>query len=409
MDTSEAPGPLDLRSLLARVETAAPSGAAEAFAAELAQHLGAAEVAFWIADYSGRAVVRTDARAGSGRAEHEAGRLPLDEGVFGRVLRTQEVHVVERDDGVGVLAPVTNRGDSVGVLELSLDSPPDDDTLAYIEAAGHAMAFVVAANRQFTDLYEWGMRTTHFTLASEIQRRLLPQAFSCEIGPATLAGWIEPAHDVGGDTFDYVADDRSLHVSVTDAMGHDLEGAMLATLAVGALRNGRRRGMSLEEQAALTNEALTLHAQSHQFVTGQLVRIDLRSGEAQIVNAGHPAPYLLRNGTVEELALEIDLPFGLAREPYQAQRLELLPGDRLVLVSDGMLERRAELVDLLTVIADTHKEHPREAVHGMSGAVVAASGGELRDDATVVCLDWYGHDHTDRSAPSGATSSISST
>jgi serine phosphatase RsbU (regulator of sigma subunit) len=408
MSASDDPGPLDLRGLLARVEAAPPSSAAQAFALELADHLGAADVGFWIADYSGRVVVRTDARPGVDRAEHQAGRLPLDDGVHGRVLRTQEVHVSEVETGHLVLAPVTNRGDSVGLLEMVLGEPPDDEIVGYIAAAAHAMAFVVAANRQFTDLYEWGMRTTRFSLASEIQRRLLPSAFSCEIGPATVAGWIEPAHDIGGDTFDFSADDQSLHLSVTDAMGHDLEGAMLATLAVGALRNARRRELSLVEQAAMTNDALVRHADSHQFVTGQLVRIDLDSGAAHIVNAGHPPPYRVRDGRVEALNLEVDLPFGLATEPYRAQTLDLRPGDRLVLVSDGMLERDAGRIDLLGVILDMCDEHPREAVHGLSGAVVAGLGGELRDDAMVMCVDWYGHEQVDRSAPTGASADRSS-
>src|SRR3712207_9055094 len=101
-----------------------------------------------------------------------------------------------------------------------------------------------------TDVFEWGQRTTPFSLAAEIQRRLLPASYTCEAGQFTLAGWLEPASAVGGDTFDYILERHRLQISITDAVGHQVTAALLATLLVGALRNGRRRGLGLEEQAA---------------------------------------------------------------------------------------------------------------------------------------------------------------
>jgi serine phosphatase RsbU (regulator of sigma subunit) len=72
----------------------------------------------------------------------------------------------------------------------------------------------------------------------------------------TLAGWLEPAGDVGGDTFDFSLERDTLHVSMTDAMGHTLDAALLATVLVGALRNARRRGVGLHEQAHVAERAL---------------------------------------------------------------------------------------------------------------------------------------------------------
>ncbi len=98
------------------------------------------------------------------------------------------------------------------------------------------------------------------SLAAEIQRRLLPAAFNCEADQFTLAGCLEPAGEVGGDTFDFSLDRNTLHVSMTDAMGHTVESALLATLVVGALRNARRRGAGLIEQAQSAHEALLAYA-----------------------------------------------------------------------------------------------------------------------------------------------------
>jgi hypothetical protein len=71
---------------------------------------------------------------------------------------------------------VTNRGEAIGVLELRLAERPDEDRLADVALAAHVLAYVVIANRRFTDLFEWGQRTLPLSLAAEIQHRLLPAA-----------------------------------------------------------------------------------------------------------------------------------------------------------------------------------------------------------------------------------------
>jgi serine phosphatase RsbU (regulator of sigma subunit) len=290
-----------------------------------------------------------------------------------------------------LFAPVTSRGEAVGVLELSLPDAPDEQTVDAVVGAAHALAYVVIANRRFTDLYEWGQRSLPLSLEAEIQHRLLPGSYTCEGGQFTLAGWLEPAGDVGGDTFDFSVERDTLHLSMTDAMGHTLDAALLATVLVGALRHARRRHVGLLEQARLADAALTGHAREGAFVTGQIVRIDLASGVACIVNAGHPPPIRVRDGRASAIDLRVDPPFGTPKAGgYRVQEVPLEPGDRLVFLTDGMLERNATAVDAASILADNRHLHPREAVQVLTRAVVQACGGDLRDDATVLCLDWHG-------------------
>ncbi|MHA6782038.1 PP2C family protein-serine/threonine phosphatase [Pseudonocardia saturnea] len=387
--------PLDLPALLDRVEAAAPVEAIDVAAHELARMLNAVEVSFLIADYSGRAVVRLGRAPGptGGRSQgsEHAQTLPLPGTVYEDVLRTQRVGVHELDRGSQVTVPVTVRGDAIGLMELLLPSSPDAQQIAAIAGIGHVLGHIVIANRRYTDLFEWGQRTTPMTLSAEIQRRLLPTAQTCEAGQLTVAGWLEPAATVAGDTYDYTLDRDTLHLSITDAAGHDVGAALLATVLVGALRNARRRGLDLPAQAASGNDELARHSTVGQFVTGQLIRIDLIEEKAIIVNAGHPAPLRLREGRVEEIPLAIDMPFGL--EPgrsFAVQPLALEPGDRIVFLTDGMLERRAADLDIHTALRDTADLHPREVVHALGAAVLGVTGNNLRDDATVLCLDWYG-------------------
>jgi serine phosphatase RsbU (regulator of sigma subunit) len=398
---------IDVGALLERVEDAAPIDAVEAVAASLGNMVAAKAVSFLIADFSGRAVVRltsTGTVVGArSQGVEQAETLPLRGTVYERVMRTQHADIAPVDDGARLVVPVTDRGDAIGVIELTLPRFPSPGEVADIRSAAHALAYVVIAARRHTDIFEWGQRSTPFALAAEIQRRLLPASYTCEAGQFTLAGWLEPASAVGGDTFDYTLDRDALQVSISDAVGHQVRAALLATLLVGSLRNGRRRGLGLAGQARSANDALAEDAAPGQFVTGQLMRVDLRSGVAAIINAGHPCPLRLRDGHVAEIRLDVEPPFGvMPGKDFKVQPFPLEPGDRIVFLTDGMQERNAASLDVATAMVATAALHPREVVHALGDAVLHATGGDLRDDATMVCLDWYGGPPRHRSTAFGA-------
>ena len=259
------------------------------------------------------------------------------------------------------------------------------------------------ANRRFTDLFDRGQRSVPLSLEAEVQHRLLPASYTCEGGQFTLAGSLEPAGDVAGDTFDFSVERDVLHLSITDAKGHGLHSAVLATVLVGALRNARRRGVNLAEQVRLANEALCGYSDDEDFVTGQVVRVDHASGTARIMNAGHPLPILIREGRAETVGLTPGFPFGVALDAeYHVQELQLDVGDRLVFLTDGILERNAAGVNAIEVLTQTRHLHPREAVQALTRTVVEACGGVLRDDATVLCVDWHGGPTGERDASAGA-------
>ena len=339
--------------------------------------------------------------------------MPFDGGPAELAVRTQTVQVLpppERRQGSHgswkVLAPVTERGESIGLLELHLPEQPAASTVAEIGRFAHLLAFVVVANGRHTDLFEWGQRTRAFSLSAEIQQRLLPGPRTCEAGAFTLSAWLEPAAAIGGDTFDYSLARDLLHLSMTDAMGHGVAAALTATLCVGSLRGTRRQGASLLEQATATSAALASHAASSltdDFVTGILGRLDLHTGSLALVNAGHVAPYLARGEDVSPVDLPVDLPLGLYPDTtYRITHLGMRPGDRVVFVTDGMLERNAAHLDLPEAIRQTRSLHPREAVRALADSALEATGHSLSDDATVLCLDWHGRHEEDRRTVSGA-------
>ncbi|GAA3502780.1 PP2C family protein-serine/threonine phosphatase [Streptomyces prasinosporus] len=365
---------LGLDEVLRAAEDAAPGESVDVVARNLEKRFSARDVSFLFVDLVGREAVRLPRAGTTGRARDETEQIALSGSVYDRVLRSQRLH--QEDDGEGgcrLVAPVTNRGDCIGVLDLSV--PHADDTVREAVAqAAHALAYIVVTDRRFTDLYHWGRRTTAVSLAAEIQHQLLPSASCCEGDRFTLAGGLAPADDVGGDTYDYALDEDVLHLSITDAMGHDTASALLATLTVNALRGARRAGHGLRDQAYAAHRALTDHARG--MTTGQLLRVQLGTGACQLVNAGHPWPLRLRGGRVEELTVKVNLPFGASPHvTYDVQRFRLEPGDRLVLITDGMHDRAAAAVDLPALIHATRDEHPREVVRALTEAVHDACGG----------------------------------
>ena len=385
---------VDLRRLLAAVEEAAPIDAVDVLGGELARMVDASHVSLLIADFSGNAVARLShvsaaPQVNDGRNERVE-PLPLPDSVYERVLFTQNLEIVQQDLDWLVLLPVTERGDAIGILELSLPTRPDVETVDYLVAAAHALAYVLIASRRHTDLFEWAQRDIPVSLAAEIQRRLLPSAYTAEGGSFTLAGWLEPSHDAGGDTFDYSIDREFLYASITDAMGHSTEASLLATLTVGSLRNSRRALAAPAEQADTASGALVRVAREDQFVTGQLIRVRLADGSGEVVNAGHPQPYLLRDRHAAKLKILTEAPLGVQTGHYAAQAIQLQPGDRLLLVTDGYLERGAVNVDIEQILEATVERHPRQIVKELAHNVLRATGGKLRDDATAVCIDWYG-------------------
>ncbi|MGW0858787.1 PP2C family protein-serine/threonine phosphatase [Streptomyces sp. NPDC002690] len=380
-----------LAEVLAAAEHAAPVDSLDVVAHNLRTRFGARYVSFLFVDVVGRRLLRVHDTAGAPE-EHRAEHVALvGSSVYDQVLRTQRlVQAPQGEGGRRVLAPVTNRGDAIGVLELFL-TDSSQDVLEQVEQAAHALAYIIVTDRRFTDLYHWGNRTTTVSLAAEIQRQLLPSAPSCEAADFSLAAALVPASDIAGDTYDYSLDRDTLHLSITDAMGHDVDASLMATLLVNASRNARRSGADLGEQARQVHQALLDHGR-RTFATGQLLRIALDGSAARFVNAGHPWPLRLRDGEVSEVRMGVDMPFGVpVQGDYRVQDLDLRPGDRLLLHTDGMQDREAGSVDLAALIRATAADHPREVVRTLITAVAAAYGGRPpKDDATVLCLDWHG-------------------
>ncbi|MFE7182097.1 PP2C family protein-serine/threonine phosphatase [Streptomyces erythrochromogenes] len=316
----------------------------------------------------------------------------------GRAFGAQEPHVVSGSGGTTVHLPVSVRGDRLGVLSVrfpagvrvgGLLGPLQD----VADALGHE---ILVADRD-TDFFLQARRARRLTLAAEMQWELLPGR-SCSRPEYDLGAQLEPAYAIHGDSFDWSASADHLTLTVNNGMGEGIDAALLTSLAVSALRNARRAGLGLADQAALADQALYGQYQGRLHLAMLLLRFDLDTGEVEVIDAGSPRVWRLRGGTLEPFGLEAQLPLGMFEDTvYTCQRFRMLPGDRLFFLSDGVYDVLSPagepygLHALARAVTNTRLLPPSQVPRALLEELPGFRGGvDAADDAMVVCLDWHG-------------------
>lgn len=234
------------------------------------------------------------------------------------------------------------------------------------------------------------------TLAAEMQWQLLP-ARACSAAEYAIGAQLEPAYAIHGDNYDWASDAHELTLSVTDGMGTGVNASLLTHLAVNALRNARRAGIGIEDQAALADQALYAQYRGSAYVSTLLLRFDLTTGRVQAVDAGSPQLWRMRGKTVELIDLDPQMPLGMFEETqYVAKEFEVLPGDRLLIVSDGVYAALSPQGEGYAQRALARALHagmllpaatvPRAVLRHLAEYRAA----EPLDDSLVLCVDWFG-------------------
>lgn len=376
----------DWERLRAAMAAAPPSRVVEALAGGLAATAGITDVQLLLVDYRLTMLLPLAAVPGETDAanirggERTAGSPPW------RCFDEQAAVA----DGDGTWVPVSVRGERLGVLRLAPATARDE-----LLAVGRLLGHELAAARPTTDRYVASARAKRLTLAAEMQWELLPGR-CCAGTQFQLAGQLEPAYAVKGDTFDWSLETDRLTVSVIDGMGEGVDAASLSILATSALRNARRAGLSIADQAALADSAVYAEYGGSRYVSVLLLEIDLATGRMSLVDTGSPLVLLQRGDTLTALEPDRLDPVGMFDgSRYAAQSYQLEAGDRLVIVSDGvhaaeLAGRRYGDMDLLRLVRRCRELSPLDVVRTLVGELRTYVAGDLHDDAASVCLDWLG-------------------
>ncbi len=317
---------------------------------------------------------------------------PLEQRCFGSQLPVTDSRP---DSTARVLLPLTVWGDRLGVLLVELPGPASAELTGDLcDIAGQLAMALRTADRD-TDRYHRVRRRQRLTMAAELQWDLLPGR-SLDGERFRLAGALEPAYAVYGDHYDWSVTGDSLTLTVLNGQGDGIEATLLTAVAVNAMRNARRSGANIVEQAELASDAVWSRHGGNAHVSTLLLEVCLTDGGVEAVDAGSPRAMIAHDGEIRTVTLDQQLPLGMFGDTrYETQKFQLDPGARLLVVSDGVHAAapggRAPYGDaaMLTALRRTRLQPPSEAV----GTVIRSlrdyhQGAEQDDDGVLVCLDW---------------------
>jgi phosphoserine phosphatase RsbU/P len=243
--------------------------------------------------------------------------------------------------------------------------------------------------------------------ARALQLGMLPNHFpACSPDqPVAVHAVMQPAREVGGDLYDcFYAGDHTFCFLVGDVSGKGASAAMfmartrsLVRISVELWRQWRTDDARPAQLAEAVNRELCQNNDERMFVTLFLGLFDTRTGVLSFINAGHPAPHLLRSGGIAaQIEAKPGLPLGVRQHAkYDNRTLALKPGEALFVCSDGVFEALNESGELFSIerlnreLSSAESADPVEIVRLIRNAVDSFTGSAPKaDDVTALALRW---------------------
>ena len=396
-----------LAGLLQQSHLLRPDAIEEAFAAAV-RPLGVTEVRIYLADLQQRQLEPLP-------DGEDTDALAIDSTLAGYAFRTVTIQHVAAGEGHRVWVPLVDGTERLGLLSL-LAGDVGEAMLDRYRSFASLAGLMIVAKSGYSDTYARVRRSGKMAVQAElIWGFLVPRTFATD--RVLVAATLEPAYEAGGDAFDYSVRGDHLHVSIFDALGHDLAAGLLASVGVASCRSTRRAGGTLSDVVQRADHAIAGQFADIRFVTALLCDLDLTTGLFSWIPCGHPPPLLIRgNKVIKELARRPVPPLGLgsidahdetehpdagAPAPVYTERLE--PGDRVLLYTDGVTEGRSadgtpfgldRLSDFIIRHSNDGISAP-ETMRRLNHAISEYQRGRLQDDATIVLVEWL-PDHPER-------------
>ena len=233
-------------------------------------------------------------------------------------------------------------------------------------------------------------------IAREIQQALVPQG-SQEYPHYSVTGLHRPCDEVGGDYFDvFPLSDGRLALLIADVAGKGLGAALVTTMLQGAL-SGMTLGVDPVKVFNHLNRFLCDRASVGRCATMFFGLLD-PDGTLEFVRAGHPSPLLMREATVSELYSTGSFPIGLVDDAsYTSDRVQLEPGDTLLLYTDGVTEAEDKGRNLFQDwrLKEVFGQHQNASLKTLQESIFSAigaftDGASQSDDVTLLLVRYHG-------------------
>ena len=243
--------------------------------------------------------------------------------------------------------------------------------------------------------------TTELHMANRIQNSMLPHIFPPfpDRREFDVYASMDPAREVGGDFYDFfLIDSDHLCLVMADVSGKGIPAALFMMISKVILQSCAMLGRSPGEILTKTNEAICSDNQVDMFVTVWLGILEISTGKITAANAGHEYPVLKQNGKFELLKDKHGFVIGgMEGMRYKEYELQLLPGDKLFLYTDGVPEATdAEsqmfgMERMLSALNGAPDAAPETILNNVRSAVDGfVKDAEQFDDLTMLCLEYKG-------------------
>lgn len=257
-------------------------------------------------------------------------------------------------------------------------------------------------------LQQLALQDRELEIASAIQRNLLQRRLPSTPG-LLLVPVQRQANLVGGDWYDVEVAGSAVTVAVGDSSGKGIGAALMATVVLSVLRAERGLGAGPRRVIERANQALKEATEPDSFTTLVYATVDFNTGATSWLNMGHPSPFVLTSrpheGRPRGYFLEgpRNRALGWFDDPGMAETVvQLEPGDRLILYTDGFLETKSPQGDMFG------EQRLAETMMGLSSLDCGALGdalirrvegfsaGKLDDDLTVLVIEYQGSPFTEK-------------
>ena len=238
--------------------------------------------------------------------------------------------------------------------------------------------------------------------ARQIQKSVLPHIFPPfpDRAEIDLFATMDPAKDVGGDFYDfYFIDEDHLCLVIADVSGQGIPAALFMMLSKRILEDLARQEPTPSTILEKTNDLLCDNNQAEMFVTVWLGILEISTGKLTAANAGHEFPAICKKGGSFELYKDTHgfVVGGMEGVHYKGYDLQLNPGDKLFVYTDGVPEATdgsGEMFGtdrMITALRSCADNTPEEILQGVRSAVDSFVGdAEQFDDLTMMCLEYKG-------------------
>ena len=312
-----------------------------------------------------------------------------------------------------VLKPLKKVQSNIRLYKDTKDSEPvikDLETIRMNNEIGELSSDVIHLTREIDDYLE-KIRVisaeeerlqTEFALATNIQTSLLPHVFPPypERHELDIYASMDPARAVGGDFYDFfLVDNDHFCMVIADVSGKGIPAALFMMMSKIIIKNCAMLGRSAAEILRSSNNALCDNNRTEMFVTVWIGILEISTGKLTAANAGHEYPVVKHPGGKFELLKDKHgfVLGGMEGMKYQEYKLQLEPGSKLFLYTDGIPEATDENDQLfgtdrmLQALNDAADLPPQDVLKTVRAQVDGfVKDAEQFDDLTMLCVEYKG-------------------